>query len=216
MVRPDGKAKLLDFGLAFAPGEPLPDDPSVVGGKGYIVGTMDFIAPEQAGDAVAARPASDLYSLGCSLYFALTGTVPFPGGSSQDKIRWQRNFDPVPLAELNPDLPRELVHVVERLMTKSPADRPANAAAARELLLPFATVPAPAANLSVRDAVGAVDSPDAYPELWTEDEAERPKPSPIPLSEVEVRPDEVPWKLAVGIVVGVIALALLFTLLAKL
>jgi serine/threonine protein kinase len=81
IMTPDGRAKILDFGFAFAPGEPLPDDPSIVGGVGYIVGTMNYISPEQARDAISARPASDLYSLGCSLYCVLTGTPPFPGGT---------------------------------------------------------------------------------------------------------------------------------------
>ena len=64
MVTPEGGAKLLDLGLALVLGEPLPDDPRIVGGKGYILGTMDYIAPEQARNATDVGPHSDLYSLG--------------------------------------------------------------------------------------------------------------------------------------------------------
>ena len=58
MVMPTGGAKLLDLGLALGLGEPLPDDPRIVGGKGYILGTMDYIAPEQARNATDVGPHS--------------------------------------------------------------------------------------------------------------------------------------------------------------
>jgi serine/threonine protein kinase len=169
MVTPEGGAKILDLGLALALGEPLPDDPRIVGGKGYILGTMDYIAPEQARNATDVGPHSDLYSLGCALYFALSGTPPFPGGTSKDKIRRQRMIEPAPLSDMNSAIPRKLARVVMTLMAKTPGDRPPSAAAARELLLPFATQSKTAAPQSVRDTVGSFDTPDAYPELWVDD-----------------------------------------------
>jgi len=169
MVTPTGEAKILDLGLALALGEPLPDDPRIVGGKGYILGTMDYIAPEQARNATDVGPHTDLYSLGCALYFALCGTPPFPGGTSKDKIRRQRTLEPAPLSDMNPAVPRRLARVVAQLMAKAPTDRPASAIAARELLLPFATPAAATTRPTIRDAVGAVDTPETYPELWTDD-----------------------------------------------
>jgi len=169
MVLPAGGAKLLDLGLALALGEPLPEDPRIVGGKGYILGTMDYIAPEQARNATDVGPHTDLYSLGCTLYFALSGTPPFPGGTSKDKIRRQRTLDPAPLPDLNPAVSAKLARVVSTLMAKSPADRPRSAAAAREMLLPFAAQPLPLAPHTVRDTVDAVDTPEILPELWTDD-----------------------------------------------
>ncbi len=168
IVTPAGRAKLLDLGLALVPGEPLPDDPKVVGGRGYIVGTMDYISPEQAANAVAVTPRSDLYSLGCSLYFALTGTPPFPGGTSRDKIRRQRTLEPVPLTELNPAVPPAFARLVARLMAKDAARRPASAAAVRELLLPFATFAAENTRVTLRDVLGAVDTAGVHARLWTE------------------------------------------------
>jgi len=76
MVTPEGRAKILDLGLALLLGETLPEDPSIVGGQGYILGTMDYIAPEQTMDATDVGPWSDVYSLGCSLYYTLTGVPP--------------------------------------------------------------------------------------------------------------------------------------------
>ena len=66
MITPTGSAKILDLGLALALDEPLPDDPRLIGGKGYILGTMDYIAPEQARNATDVGPQTDLYSLGCA------------------------------------------------------------------------------------------------------------------------------------------------------
>ncbi|HJZ94844.1 MAG TPA: serine/threonine-protein kinase, partial [Gemmataceae bacterium] len=73
MVTPNGHAKVLDMGLALAIGEELPEDKTIVGGQGYVVGTMDYIAPEQVDDPTRVDARADLYALGCSLYFALTG-----------------------------------------------------------------------------------------------------------------------------------------------
>jgi serine/threonine protein kinase len=104
------------------------DDARVVGGQGYIVGTMDYIAPEQTIDAARVDRRSDIYSLGCTLYFALSGQPPFPGGTSKEKIHRHRREMPTPLAERVPGLPPGFVALVERLMDKNPDNRPATAA----------------------------------------------------------------------------------------
>jgi serine/threonine protein kinase len=133
MVTPHDHAKVLDLGLALVQGEKV-DDPSVVGGQGYIVGTMDYIAPEQSYDASAVDGRSDIYSLGCTLYFALSGQPPFPGGTNKDKIRRHRHEEPTPLEELVPDLPPGFAAVMRRLMAKDPAQRYPSAAAVEEEL----------------------------------------------------------------------------------
>ena len=66
-VTPNGRAKLLDFGFAVRRGEKATSDPGVLGGRGYTLGTMDFLPPEQAVDAVSVSAETDIYSLGCSL-----------------------------------------------------------------------------------------------------------------------------------------------------
>src|SRR5262249_50772917 len=161
--------KILDLGLALVPGEPVPDDPRVLGGKGYILGTMDYIAPEQARNAMDVSQRTDLYSLGCSLYFALSGTPPFPGGTSLEKIRRQRHIPPPPLEDMNTKIPSRLNRLVERLMAKNPEERPATAAEVRERLLPLATPPDSRAGMTVHDAVEAVDKPEIHPELWRDE-----------------------------------------------
>ena len=225
MVMPAGGAKILDLGLAIAPGEPLPDDPRIVGGKGYILGTMDYIAPEQARNATDVGPHTDLYSFGCALYFALSGTPPFPGGTSKDKIRRQRLIDPAPLTDMNPKVPGKLARIVARLMSKTPADRPGSAAVTRELLLPFATAQPATPRLSVRDAVGVVDTPDTYPELWTDDSDQQgqathePSEGPmlllqsLPEPESSGKMDPRQWLIVGGIVLGFILLGVLLLVL---
>ncbi len=211
MVMPDGRAKLLDLGLAYAIGDPSPGERAVVGGMGYILGTMDYISPEQARDATAVTPRSDLYSLGCSLYFALTGSPPFPGGTSRDKIRKQRQTEPPPLASLNPTVPVEFSRVVEWLMLKEPTGRPVSAPAVRELLLRFASTAAPRTEWSFRDAVGEVDRPEAHPDLWKEEQELLPLPLP---DEEESRAPV--WVIATGVGVSAIVLLVLLALLRRL
>jgi eukaryotic-like serine/threonine-protein kinase len=153
MVRPDGRTVLLDMGLAFAPDEPLPADPAIIGGRGYVVGTLDFLAPEQAKNAVAVGPAADLYGLGCALFYALTGTMPFPAEGTKQKIKRHRNDPPPGVANVPPGL----AHLVKWLMAKAPADRPGSAVRVRELLLTWATPPvAPAPVNLVAEADAAV------------------------------------------------------------
>jgi serine/threonine protein kinase len=137
LVTPRDVAKVVDLGLALMHGE-TGEDAMVIGGKGYIVGTMDYIAPEQTTDAARVGPRSDLYSMGCALYFALAGQPPFPGGSSKEKVLRHRVEMPMPLLKLRPGLPSGFVTLVERLMSKDPEGRPANAAEAAEELRAWA------------------------------------------------------------------------------
>lgn len=137
LITPDGAAKLLDFGLALFRGEP-PGVPAVVGGGGYVVGSMDYMAPEQAEDALRADERSDVYGLGCTLYYAVTGAVPFPGGAARDKIQRHRTERATPVDRLNPRVPVAFAALVARMMAKDPAARLESAALARDELLRWA------------------------------------------------------------------------------
>jgi serine/threonine protein kinase len=137
MVTPNDHAKLLDLGLALVRGE-SGGDREVVGGQGYIVGTMDYISPEQADDPSKVDARSDLYSLGCTLYYALTGQPPFPGGTSAEKIQRHKTEAPTPVPQLNPNVPPAFIGLLRRLMARKPEQRPPSAAAVREELLAWA------------------------------------------------------------------------------
>jgi serine/threonine protein kinase len=136
MITPNDHAKVLDLGLALMEGEEAELD--VIGGKGYIVGSMDYIAPEQTTDASGVDCRADIYSLGCTLYFALTGQPPFPGGTSREKMKRQRQEVPQPLRNLASDVPVGFARLIERMMAKEPANRPPSAVAVEEELRAWA------------------------------------------------------------------------------
>jgi|688.fasta_scaffold14977_2 serine/threonine protein kinase len=138
LVAPTGNAHLIDLGLAYIPGE-VGEDVEVVGGQGYIVGSMDFIAPEQTRDPTNVDGRADLYGLGCTLYFAATGKVPFEGGSNKERMRRHREEVATPLGELLPDAPSRFCALVHLLMEKDPDERFGSAgtvAADLQLLIP--------------------------------------------------------------------------------
>jgi len=123
----DGHARLGDFGLATTEAR------ARVSG-GTLVGTVAYLPPEQAlGEA--AGPKSDLYSLGALLYEMLTREPPFPGDDAVSIISQHLHADPVPPSRHNEAVPEALDRAVLGLLAKRPEDRPANAAAARELML---------------------------------------------------------------------------------
>jgi serine/threonine protein kinase len=144
MVQMDDRAKVLDLGLALMQGEG--GDRTVVGGAGYLVGTLDYIAPEQSEDATKVDGRSDIYSLGCTLYYCLTQQPPFPGGTAIQKLLRHRLDEPPPIPQMNPAVPAEFAAVVRRMMAKRQADRYSSAAEVRAALTPWCdravTVPA--------------------------------------------------------------------------
>jgi WD40 repeat protein len=161
MLTPDGVIKVLDFGLArfvreTAAAEMAPDDPTQKAGlaaaagdlatpggishTGLIMGTTDYIAPEQATDAHAADIRADLYSLGCTLYQLLSGRVPFPDRALLDRLLAHIEQTPTPLAQLRPDVPPKLARIVERLMAKKPEGRYQTPAEVAQALEPFTAV----------------------------------------------------------------------------
>jgi serine/threonine protein kinase len=234
MVTPNDHAKVLDLGLAFEQGEKA--DVEVVGGYGYIVGTMDYISPEQSLDPTNVDARSDIYSLGCTLYYALSGQPPFPGGTSGEKRQRHRTEEPTPLGQLRPGLPPPFVDVVQRMMAKDPVLRPPTARVAREQLLAWAkqdtTLPMDRpGDTNYRIAVAALkdmaadgDLPDDIPlatvaadgeAATSRGEATRSFGPRLPPVTSEARPAQPPWVL-LAVILGIpaIVVALSFCLAA--
>lgn len=138
----NGAIKILDFGLARIACESGQPAQGQLTGVGVMMGTPDYMAPEQAQDSRTADIRADIYSLGCTLYQLLAGRVPFPVGSAIDKIIKHSADSPQPLGELRPDVPAGLVAVVDCMMAKRPADRFQSPAAVAAALVPFCTPPA--------------------------------------------------------------------------
>src|SRR5262245_40168948 len=145
MLTPDGQVKVLDFGLARlasevdpaeAPGGAGPDVSATA--SGMLLGSADYVAPEQVADPHAADVRADIYGLGCTLYFLLTGQPPFPVGTLAQKLEAQARSTPRPLATLRSGLPPGLARILGRMMAKDPAERYQTPAEVAEALAPFA------------------------------------------------------------------------------
>lgn len=135
LVTPSGDAKLSDLGLV---------DTLVAGEasdfyRGKIVGTADYLCPEQVTLAHPLTAASDVYSLGCTLYYAVTGKVPFPGGAPRDKARAHCDAMPLDPRRINTDLEDGFVDVLAAMMEKDPQRRIASAKEVVDRLAPWAS-----------------------------------------------------------------------------
>ncbi|MBC7821575.1 MAG: protein kinase [Planctomycetaceae bacterium] len=130
---PNLSCKILDFGLARFASEGVDGTDTTAG---VLLGTPDFMAPEQARNSREADVRSDLYSLGCTLYFLLTGEVPHPGAKTAlERALAHAERAPQLLATFRGDIPQTLQQVLDRLLAKRPEDRfqtPAELAVALE------------------------------------------------------------------------------------
>jgi serine/threonine protein kinase len=124
-----GLVKVLDMGLAridgLSPTRPPAgsDSTAAMTHSGMIMGTAEFMAPEQAADARHADHRSDVYGLGCTLYFLLTGRHPFTGSNFMEVLLAHQMQPQAPLARIRPDVPEQLERVFHRMTAKNPADR---------------------------------------------------------------------------------------------
>jgi eukaryotic-like serine/threonine-protein kinase len=148
MLTSDGQVKLLDLGLALLrlpppPGGGTADPPDVTGlseDRG-VIGTNDYMAPEQWRNSSQVDARADQYSLGCTLYYALTGRPPFAGDNEKsqfDKMQAHLLVPPPAASRLRPEVPPELDAVIARLLAKSASDRFASMNDAIDALGPFA------------------------------------------------------------------------------
>jgi serine/threonine-protein kinase len=139
--------KILDMGVArlYQTRDLGEDSLTTLTRDGAVIGTPDYIAPEQLEDPHKADIRADLYSLGCTFYFLLSGQVPFPGGTLIQKLDRQRWETPPSVDQLRSDVPAVVASVVRKLMAKHPDDRyrtPGELASALEQLTRTGVLPA--------------------------------------------------------------------------
>ncbi|MFO0948705.1 MAG: serine/threonine-protein kinase [Planctomycetota bacterium] len=148
ITRGTGRLIVLDLGIARLA------DPQTPHGTGLTMqarglGTPEFMPPEQWADARAVTPSSDFYALGCTLFYLLTGTVPFKRARMVELMRAHAT-EPVPkMHELRPDVPPELDAVLAKMMAKNPDDRYRTGPEVVEALRPFAEEAAPRTTTSI-------------------------------------------------------------------
>ncbi|HVS37053.1 MAG TPA: protein kinase [Gemmataceae bacterium] len=158
VTSPGGVVKLLDLGLARLR-KPLESGETTSGLTriGSMMGTADYMAPEQAVDSHAADIRADIYSLGCTLYHLLAGQPPYPGGSLAAKLIRHQQDQPTPIERLCSDVAPGLAAVVRRMMARRPQDRYQTPQQAAVALAPFA-VPGAAPSSSRRPTARGADT----------------------------------------------------------
>ena len=232
---PRNVVKILDMGLARTQGEdPAGEHVSTeLTRAGTVVGTPDYMSPEQAKNSSNVDSRSDLYSLGCTFFYLLTGEEVFPNGTPLEKLLQHQLDAPRPVQLLRMDLPAEVASIVQCLLAKKPEHRFQSGSALANALEPWCALNAqsalnPAVAMAAEaheahEAVGMAVSPSEQslsPFNFNDDDDPNPSPpvretravSRTPLmsdrGEVsETKPRA--WKLALIVLAGVIG-ALIF------
>ncbi|MDR0608992.1 MAG: serine/threonine protein kinase, partial [Planctomycetaceae bacterium] len=121
LITREGRAKLIDMGLArlLDPSESQED----LTASGVTLGTFDYISPEQARDPRSADIRSDIYSLGCTFFFMLSGRPPFPEGTVLQKLLQHQGDEPPDIRAFQPNIPAEVALLIQKMMAKDPRQR---------------------------------------------------------------------------------------------
>jgi serine/threonine protein kinase/pSer/pThr/pTyr-binding forkhead associated (FHA) protein len=139
LIDEKGQLKILDFGLVLIHQDKTEEEFTLAMLFGHdCLGTADYIAPEQSLDSFQVDFRADYYSLGCAFYYALTGTVPFPEKGNLEKIEAHRSRTPQHVSQIIPGIPREIVHAIDKLLSKHPEQRFQSMDALIQVLTPFA------------------------------------------------------------------------------
>jgi serine/threonine-protein kinase len=186
LAHQDGQriVKLTDFGLAL---DWTNLDEARLTKAGTTLGTVDYMAPEQARGSQLVDIRSDLYALGCTAYFMLTARAPFTEGGVADKLYKHVHVTPPDPRDLNPNIPDDLIVVLGKLLQKRPEDRyqtPSELLVALEKLRRPASLPLPASLApELFKTEPAAPEDEVVMEVWEaaeEDEEESSGPPPSP------------------------------------
>jgi serine/threonine protein kinase len=139
LVDRGGRVRIIDMGLARF----FHDEEDVLTRKydENVLGTADYMAPEQAIDSHRVDIRADIYGLGATFYFCLTRYPPFPGGTAAQKLIWHQTRQPTPVRQLRPRVPEGLAALIDRMMAKDPAQRPQAPQEVADALAPYTAEP---------------------------------------------------------------------------
>jgi eukaryotic-like serine/threonine-protein kinase len=181
LITHDGKVKLLDLGLARFDGDVPENDNPEITRVGIMVGTPDYVSPEQIRDSHTADIRSDIYSLGATLYHMLAGRTPFDGRNTVEKLHSHLTKDPVSPKVYNPEIPVELVRVIRTMMAKKPRDRHQDPSEVLIALRPFA--------VALGETVDDVSAPTSPGLPTIQPNPALPRTEEIPLEELTLLGD---------------------------
>jgi serine/threonine protein kinase len=186
-----GTAKLLDMGLARF----FKDQNDLLTVKyddKIVLGTADYVAPEQVANSHAVDVRADIYGLGATLYFLLAGHPVYPTGTVSQKLLWHRTKMPAPIRQVRPEVQEGLAVVVTRMLAKDPGQRYQSPAEAAAVLKPFipAAVPLPAPEEMPKLCPAVADAPadGAVSHSDTIEMTEEPTNEPVALAAAGGRP----------------------------
>ena len=205
LLSKQGVVKVLDLGLARLHDPAEGGEPSRITQDGLVIGTPEFLAPEQARNPSAADIRADIYALGCTLYYLLAGRPPYPGGTVTERVV-KHETEPLPALDRK-DLPPGLLGVIHKMMAKRPDDRYATPAAVAKALEPFCPSgpgPMSSGRLPAVAAALLTGLPPPLVEPPSADDFAFPDEEPEPAAAV---PAETSWFPVVAGVVGVLVLA---------
>jgi serine/threonine protein kinase len=222
LANTQGTVKLLDMGMARLVGEEgeeqEEDDSAEAPEEEQVLGTVDFLAPEQAVQGPNFDHRADIYSLGCTFYFLLTGRPPFGEGTLAQRILKHQTKQPPSILDQRPDTPKDLVAICMKMMAKDPKDRFQSVDEISKLLTGWRMpAPEPGADKTpgARSAAGSTTA--AAPPSLLLDELEGPVPTattPIGRSQGSLlgdNPSAVLWvAMAVFVFVGLLVLTIVF------
>ncbi len=179
LMTPDGQAKIIDLGLALQ----AADEDERVTRDGTTVGTVDYMSPEQARDSRKITERSDIYSLGCTLHYLLTGVAPYTGGNLADKLARHHSGEIPDVRDRDPSIPAALSRLIQKMMAKKPEQRFTDY---NELILALDRISSVEPNLDPQLSDVLIDDSDDddedYYELTvaSDSPADAPKPTPRP------------------------------------
>src|SRR5216683_3244573 len=177
LVGSNQEIRILDFGtgalLSEAEGAQLVDTMSTANA---VTSGLDCRSPENILDLKLRTAAGDQYSLGCVLYFCLTGRYPFAEGTAVEKMLAHQIKEPTPIRTLRPEVPQPLVEIVQRLMHKTPEGRYSSLDEAMEALRPLAVTPEVAARLLAMDIPESSEPERQMHSTPGEDQQTTPRP----------------------------------------
>jgi formylglycine-generating enzyme required for sulfatase activity/serine/threonine protein kinase len=181
--RAGGAVKLVDLGLARVIDAPPGEEAGRITQEGFVIGTPDFLAPEQARDPLSVDIRADVYALGGTLFYALTGRPPFDGGTPTEKLLRHCTEAPPHLLDYRPEAPPALQQIIHWCMAKEPGKRPQTPLQLAVALQPFCPPPPVGTGVFAVPPLRTAPPQPAYAPAYAPAPAPLPQPLPLPLPE---------------------------------